>query len=308
MIWTTLRLTIVAFAVGLFAAAPCSADLFAVLAPDNKILRIDSASGTVTQTYAIPDFIPVSGSTTSGLAFDGEVLYMSRRLGTADYLFRYDVTFDFWYPGPTFLPTIPNPSGEPQPISGLGITPDGFGGGNLVAATRNPAGAPPSYIFQYQVLPGFFDIVLPDGNNPVGSLPPTMDAHGADIDIATGELWITATEFAGSAPTLRLLHTDLAGNVLQTLSPGLSPSSNLIRGLGFDNGSMFIAGRNVSTSTNFVYEIDRTSGAVLRSFALPGTTTLAALTGGTVFVPVPEPASIVTIAIGLAGLWGRRRR
>jgi len=143
-----------------------------------------------------------------------------------------------------------------------------------------------------------------------GDRPP-LDVTGktvilVDDGLATGSTMRAATW--GSAPTLRLLHTDLAGNVLQTLSPGLSPSSNLIRGLGFDNGSMFIAGRNVSTSTNFVYEIDRTSGAVLRSFALPGTTTLAALTGGTVFVPVPEPASIVTIAIGLTGLWGRRRR
>jgi hypothetical protein len=238
MIRTILRWTIPALTVGLFVATPCYADLFAYFAPQDQILRIDSASGSVTQTYDIPDFFPTSGSSTSGLAFDGQVLYLSRHAGTNDFLLRYDVTFDFWYPGPTLLPTLPNPSGVQQPISGLGIAPDGFGGGNLIAVTRNPADAPPSYIFQYQLLPGQFDVIFPDGNNP-GALPPTMDAQGADFDTANGELWITADEIVGSTRTLRLLHTDVAGNVLQTLSPVLGPAA-LVRGLAFDNGSMYI--------------------------------------------------------------------
>ena len=108
-------------------------------------------------------------------------------------------------------------------------------------------------------------------------------------------------------PNLRLLHTDLAGNVLQTLSPALGPAT-LMRGLGFDNGAMFIAGRDLPGMTNRVYEIDRTSGAVIRSFTLPGNVAPAALTGGTVIIPVPEPGSIILMMTGLTGLFRRRRR
>ncbi len=134
------------------------------------------------------------------MTFDGRVLYVSRHLGSSDFLLQYDVSFDFWHPGPAFLPTLPNPSGQQQPISGLGIIPDEFGGGHLIAVTRNPADAPPSYIFQYQVIPGLPDLTL-DGINPAGELPPTMDAQGADFDIATNELWITADEVVASTHT-----------------------------------------------------------------------------------------------------------
>jgi hypothetical protein len=307
MIRKTLCPTIAALAVGLFVAAPCFADLFAVLTPQTQIVRIDSATGSVTQTYPIPDFFPASNSTTSGLAFDGEVLYLSQRLGNFDWLLRYDVSYDFWYPPSSFLPTLPNPTGEDQPISGLGIISNGFGGGDLIAVTRKPSTNFPSNIYQYQVFGPGPDMVFPDGNNPVGTLPLTMDAHGADVDAATGELWITATEFAGGPPTLRLLHTDISGNVLNTLPPALG-SENLIRGLGFDNGSMFIAGRNLPTSANYVYEINRTNGTIVRSFALPGTGNVAALTGGTVFNPVPEPRSLVLVVIGFAIALGLRQR
>src|SRR5262249_45339382 len=149
----------------------------------------DSGSGSVTQTYDIPDFFS-TGSVTSGMTFDGHVLYLTRHVGSVDFLLQYDVTFDLWYPPSTALLTLPTPTGQQQPISGLGIIPDEFGGGNLVAVTRNPADAPPSYIFQYQVIPGLPD-VFPNGSDP-GELPPTIDALGADIDIATGQLWITA--------------------------------------------------------------------------------------------------------------------
>jgi hypothetical protein len=303
MIGTTFRSTIAAFAVSLFAAAPCRADLFAYIAPQDQILRIDSASGNVTQTYDIPGYFPPASST-SGMAFDGRVLYLTSHLGSFDFLLQYDVTQDFWYPGPTLLLTVPNSTGGQETISGLGMVPDGFGGGNLIAVTRKLADSPASYIFQYQVIPGLFDPVFPDGNNPVGALPPAMDAQGADYDVATGELWISATELGAPAPNLRLLHTDVAGNVLQTLSPAVGPAT-LGRGLGFDNGAMFITGRDLPTSTNRVYEIDRTSGAVLRSFSLPGTFAPAALTGGTI---IPEPGSFVLMAIGVTGLSLRRRR
>jgi hypothetical protein len=104
-----------------------------------------------------------------------------------------------------------------------------------------------------------------------------------------------------------LLHIDLAGNVLATLSPDLG-APNLIRGLGFNNGSMFVAGRNPVAMANYVYEINRSTGEVIRSFTLPVASPVAALTGGAVFNPVPEPGSLVLVAIGCVLAHGRRRR
>src|SRR5438309_2282394 len=137
MISTILRSYVTAVAAVLFAAAPCCADLFAVVSPSNNILRIDSATGTVTQTYTNPFLGAGQGPVTSGLTFDGRTLYMSRHTPSFDNLYRYDVVDDFWYP-PTMLDTFSNPSGQPQALSGLGIVPDGFGGGNLIAVSRNP--------------------------------------------------------------------------------------------------------------------------------------------------------------------------
>ena len=47
------------------------------------------------------------------------------------------------------MDTFFNPSGQPQPESGLGFVPGDFGIGSLIAVSRNPIDAPPSYIFKY---------------------------------------------------------------------------------------------------------------------------------------------------------------
>ena len=302
------RIKLCAFAAGvlaLFAIAPCRADLFATVASQNQILRIDSTTGDVTRTYDLPPFLPMNNAPMAGLAFDGQTLYLSRRgAGNAfDELWRFDVVNEFWLP-PTILDTFANPSGVPQFVGGLGYRVDEFGG-SLVAVTRNPADAPPSYIFQYLAPPAFpFDPPIPVG--PPGELPPNLDAMGADIDPVTGDLWVSVEEVVGSTRTTRLLRTDLAGTVLQTLTPALPPVT-LIRGVGFDGGSMFIAGRNLPSQTNDVYEIDRTTGAVLRSFSLPVNTMVGALAGGEV-VPEPATASLVVVAMGAGWIGARRRR
>jgi hypothetical protein len=303
MIRNVFRLLSAALAMDLLLATPGFADLFALINTTNEILRIDSASGAVTQTIPAPEFFPSTGGLNSGMAFDGRVLYVSRSVSFTDLLFMYDVVDSFWYPQPVFLPTMQNPAFPPQPVSGLGIMPDGFGGGNLFAVSANPAGDPPSYLYQLHTYGPWFDVVGPVAD-PIG-LAPNLNANGADVDSATGEVWISAGELGVPSPNLRLLHIDLAGNVLATLSPDLG-APNLIRGLGFNNGSMFVAGRNPVAMANYVYEINRSTGEVIRSFTLPVASPVAALTGGAVFNPVPEPGSLVLVAIGC--VLAQRRR
>ncbi|MEX2309516.1 MAG: hypothetical protein WD738_18085 [Pirellulales bacterium] len=267
-------------------AAPSRADLFAVLSTIPGILRIDSATGNVTNTYAFPDYLPPPApSTTVGLAFDGRIVYMSRRNGGINELWRLDVRNNFWYP-PAFLDTF-TPTGPPVPLTGLGYLRGGFGDGTLIGVSQNPPDDPPSSIFQYFVFPGFPDPVLVNINFPPGELPPNMAAQGADVDPATGDLWIAAEEVVGQSRTPRLLRTSLSGAVLQTLTPALDPPT-LVRGVGFDAGAMFIAGRHLPTVSNNIYEIDRSTGAILRSFPLPGSGIVGALTGGSV---IPEPGA-----------------
>ena len=302
MIWNVSRLSFAALAISLFVATPGFADLFALISQTDQILRINSASGAVTQTIQIPEYVPPTGGVTAGLAFDGQVLYLTRSLGTSSFLVRYDVVNDIWDPRPVFLPTMPDPAFPPQPVSGLGIMPDGFGGGNLVAVTTNPAGDPPSYMYQFQTFGSWSDMVVPTADRV--ALAADLNAQGADIDSSNGELWISANQLNAPLPNTRLLHTDYAGNVLATLTPNLN-GPIVIRGLGFDNGSMFIAGRNAQQATNNVYEINRSTGEVIRSFTLPVTPPISALTGGAI---VPEPGCLMLLSIGIAGFAMRRRR
>jgi hypothetical protein len=287
----------------ILATAPCRADLFAVLSTSPEILRIDSATGNVTHTYPFPDWLPFNPTQTVGLAFDGRVVYMNRRAFGFEELWSLDVVNNFWH-APLFIDSFVPPSGQ-RPLSGLGFLPDGYGSGNLIGVSRNPPDDPPSHIFQYPWPIGFPGPNLINLNFPPGELPPNMAAHGADIDPTTGDLWIAVDEHVGNLIVGRhLLRTDLSGTVLETLTPMLDPVT-LIRGVGFDAGGMFIAGRSLPTQTNVVYEIDRVTGAVLRSFALPGSGTLGALTGGEV-LPEPGGYSLGLIAAAvLAAMRGR---
>src|SRR4051812_1058575 len=294
MISSKIRCHLAGAFIALVVAASGRADLFVDMQPQNQIWRIDSSTGSVLQTYVNP--FRGSTSVTAGLTFDGQSLYMTRHNPNAffDELLTLDAVNDMWMP-PQFISTLPNPSGQPQAISGLGMMGDAFGLQTLVAVTRNPAGEPPSFILQYQMFPPFFEPFVQDPLSPAGLLPPTMDAQGADIDRATGELWITASEITGTGRFTRLLHTDFDGNILQTLTPPLA-SPTTIRGLAFDDGAMFIAGRDVPTTTNSVYKIDRTSGQILQSFSLGTTGNVAGLAGGSL---VPEPTIVSIAAVGI---------
>ena len=173
-------------------AAPCRADLFAALSAGTEILRIDSTTGDVTRTYPIPPFFPVTGSPTMGLAFDGRILYLNRNAGTFNLLFQLDVVDEIWFP-PVVMDTFFNPSGLPQPVSGLGFVPGDFGIGSLIAVSRNPTDAPPSYIFKYDIFfPGFPDPII-NVNIPVGNCHPTW--------MRKGQTSIRPRAICGSRPT-----------------------------------------------------------------------------------------------------------
>lgn len=285
------------------AAAPCRGDLFAVMSTGRDVMRIDSATGVVTRTYTLPDYFPPPNAPAFGLAFDGRMLYLTRGAGPLSQIWFLDVTTNVWFP-PAFADTF-TPSGE-QPLSGLGFRHDEFGG-SLIGVSRSFAGGPPSpsHVFQYMPQP-FFDPFLINTNIPPGELPANLSAHGADIDPDTGDLWIVADQLMGQTIVgRRLIRSDLNGTVLQTLTlPNISPPV-MLRGLGFDAGAMFVGGRQFMTNTNFVYEIDRSTGEIIRSFAIPGAGSLNGLAGGDV---IPEPSSALLAVIALSSLATKYRR
>jgi hypothetical protein len=150
----------------------------------------------------------------------------------------------------------------------------------------------------------FFDPFLMNMNFPPGELPPNLVAQGADVDPATGDLWISVDEFSGNSIVgRRLIRSDLSGTVLQTVTPALAQPT-LIRGVGFDAGAMFIGGRHLPSATINIHEVDRTTGAIVRSFPVPVAGNLGGLAGGEV---IPEPGSVLLAAVALGGLAARYR-
>jgi hypothetical protein len=287
----------------LFAATPCCADLFGVMGTGNEVFRIDSTTGVVTRTYPFPDFLPPFNGPSFGLAFDGRLLYLARGVGPASQLSILDVVDNVWLP-----PALVDTATTSQPLVGLGYHRDEFGFGTLIGVSRHINSGPNSQVFQY-LAPPFFDPFLINVNFPPGELPSNLAAHGADVDPATGELWIAADEVMGQTVVgRRIIRSDLTGAVLQTLTPNLPSLPTMIRGLGFDGGAMFIGGRQLATNINSIYEIDRSTGAVIRSFTLPGTGTLNGLAGGEV-IPEPGSALLAGVVLGsLATCGGLRRK
>jgi len=290
----------------LTSSAPCRADLFALLGSERQIVRLDSTTGAVLDAYPFDTFIPQVTSA-AGLAFDGRTLSISDPGGFApNVLYRYDVNYGFWHlPSPII--TDPGAGSDAQ-LNGLGFLRT-ENGEWLFGVTRDLSDLPPSHLYQFFSFP-------PGGPDPLFSGPPQalpagFAAQGLDADPVTGELWIAGDQIEMQTRTPMLLRTDLTGAVLQTLVPQFDPPT-LLRGVGIDGDKLFVAGRNLPTLSNQIYQIDRTTGAVLNTFTLsgPGNTSglIGGLAGGTI---VPEPTSGL-LSAGLFGavsaLRGRRRR
>src|SRR4051794_2790035 len=120
MIFMNIRRHVAGAFIVTVAAASGRADLFVDMQPQNQIWRLDSSTGAVLQTYTNP--FNFSGSVTAGLTFDGQFLYMTQHNPNAsfDFLFTVDAVNEGWFP-PTPISTLPNPSEQPQAISGLGV-------------------------------------------------------------------------------------------------------------------------------------------------------------------------------------------
>jgi hypothetical protein len=318
---TTSRASLGAFAIILCSATVGRADLFATMLSGRNVLRLDSVTGDLLRTYEMPAFI--SGPTSfRGMGFDGRFLYLTRTLpGPIDEVWTLDVVDDVWYFPSTQLETFPS---EPNSaLNGLGVKRGPFGLRTLLAVGRvnsiiaPPPPSPQSYLFEYPFffpgLPG----VIPNANIPPGTPPVGLDAQGADVDPATGDFWIAGDEVNSERQIIghTIMRVALDGTVLQSVTPQVDDLI-VTRGLAFDRGSLFIAGRAFGPEglANRIYEIDRATGEVLNSFPLPISgqgpgmgPPVSALTGGEV---VPEPSSAAMTLVGLVYLsvQGRRRR
>jgi hypothetical protein len=290
----------------------CNADLFALMTGNGGIVRMDSTTGAVIDTYAIEPFVTFPGSpqVDSGLAFDGRNLYVDiiQNIPGFEEIWMFNLATETWQPSAileTFF--LDPPIGKR--ISGLGYTTGTFGDPTLVAVTRREPNSAPGFILEYPLTPPFFPSIP---IQPAGELPADIDAQGVDVDAATGEIWIAGEQVQGTNRTAILLRAELDGTILETLTPAIGPAV-IPRGLAFDNGQMFIGARNLPNVSNEVYRIDPATGAVLTSFVITGGTTpsggvIAALTGGTV-VPEPTTGALCLVIAGfMASRVGRSDR
>jgi hypothetical protein len=279
----------------------CRADLFAVMTSGSELLRLDSASGAVIDTYPYDPLMFPPMSINSGLAFDGRRVYMNRRRAPdREEVWALELASRTWYPLGYLDTLLVDPTGVAR-FSGLAYVPDSFGQEGLAAVSVRSFDIP-SHLAIYPAFPIFspFEPIFPSLAAP---LPPDFDADGLDYDPTMNELWIAGEHVEGMTRTPMLLQTDLAGSAIQTLSPFLGDAT-IPRGLAFDDGRMFVAARHLPTMTNEVHEIDRANGAVLNSFVIPGDGMIAALTGGTV---IPEPTAVTLFAVLLVFTAARRR-
>ena len=288
-------------AIAVTFSSTCWGDLFALLTGDGGIVRMDSTTGAVIDTYSMlepPSATPILSN--AGLAFDGRRLYVSRRFNTnTEEVWSFELATETWAPV-GILDTVSIGSNGPHQLSGLGYTPGLFGEGSLLSVTRRVPNTRPSYLVENPLGPPF-DYMLQLA--PVVEFPADIDTHGVDFEPATGEIWIAAEEVDGMTRTPILLQSDRSGNILASVSPAIALPV-IPRGLAFDSGDLFVAVRNLPSIADEVYEIDRNTGAVLNTFLIPGSGTVAALTGGTV---VPEPATVVLCAMSVLPGVSRRR-
>jgi hypothetical protein len=267
-----------AAAVLLGAGTPCRADLFAFNPPENQIHRIDSNTGQILQSYDVP-LGPNGGTLRSGLAFDGRTLYLSRSFAAPIIeILRLDVVDQQWLePAPVLVDLAQAVDG----LAGLGFSrqPDH---NSLVGV--NWGGQVPGFPIQLFEIEVFDSFPAPFGN----VLPPFAPLFGEvglglDIDPDTGDIWLATRQPEPATHVLR--HLDRFGIVLDTLTLPFTNPTPIVRGVGFDNGKLFVA-----DAVRNIYEINRTDGSVIRSFTLPVAGLIGALTGGIV---VPEPVTML---------------
>lgn len=272
-----------ALAIAVIFSQTCHADLFALFTTGD-IAWINSTTGAIIDTYSGIG----TSSSNSGLTFDGQRLYLNRKLNSVyEEIWTFEIATETWLPT-GFLSPIPIDSAGTTGVSGMGYVFGPFGEGSLVTVTRRQPNHP-SYITEFIILPPF-DTPLP---GLPSALPPDIDALGADYDRATGEFWISAERVEMSTRTPVLLRADLTGNIEQELLPSLGGAA-ISRGLAFDDGGMFVGVRHLPTLTNEIHKIDRNTGAVLDSFVLSGEGSIVALAGGVV---IPEPATALLCAM-----------
>jgi hypothetical protein len=283
-------------AAALGMTSPCRADLFALISSSRQVLRIDTVTGNVTDTIEIPNWITGSQPSSLGLAYDGRsILTLNVRQGGYDEAWRYDLALgDFWMPSGVLQ--YLGPDDFTPATTGMGMRPDPSIGGQLLIAVSQRTDTAPSYIQQF-LAP--FVPLPPDPFLPLASavpLPSNFSAQGADFDPSNNEFWVSGDDI-GVTTIHQLVRVDIdTGAILQTLTPVTSATP--IRGVGFDNGAMFIGVRNPPILANGIAEIDRVTGAILRTIPLPTTAVIAGLAGGPV---IPEPGSAVLAALGLVG-------
>jgi hypothetical protein len=257
-----------------------------------QIHRIDADSGAILRTYDVP-FLPVL-NLHSGLAFDGRILYVAHTLfPELIEIQRFDVVEEYWLDSAgstlTFAPLF-------DAVGGVGLVRRPENQASLVAVSANqqpPVAGPSMEVVEIEL----FDTFPAPHASPIASFPHHFRGFGLDVEPLTNKIWIATRDTSTNVQSL--VQIDLAGNVLGALPIVGNPPVPQARGVAFDDDRLFI-----NNAARTIFEIDRTNGTVVRSFALPITGVIGSLTGGDV---VPEPTTAVLILLAVAAGPQRRR-
>jgi hypothetical protein len=303
--------TLVAFATLCVASPqPCRADLFAVATGPGSVVRIDSDTLEVTNTYPNP-FGVVGPSAFVGVAFDGRMLSWTRSVagGSFHEFTQFDVIDEVFLPPVPLFGILP-----PYQISGLGALGPEFGGSLLAVAGTTFPGSAPGMFYRIEPFGGAIPLA--------GELPPLLTPLGLDVDPNTGEIWVAVRNFEEPPIHNELLRVSIpelqplaalasvaddaplpvvAGPTIEQVIQLAFIAPAAVRGVAFDDGHLFVASGNRQ-----LFELDRVDGTLLRSVQLPGSFIIGGIAGGVV---IPEPSTALLLAFAAAaGIQRRKRR